>query len=171
MCLFEWKVVYHQLNNKLAFFLRNTHSEEDVVHTLGNSGGSLQLTLPLVHLSRPIASSQDSPNFDNGGGFWLLSTGISETDLDPKIKWMWRHRNDIWVRFGPVGWGYRIHRLLLCKGVRLPQQVSWYDTKNFDGEFPVMLELWIMQSTPSLPLLPVQLWSRVVAPDRVLSMD
>ena len=33
-----------------------------------------------------------------------------------------------------------------------------------------MLELWGMQSTPSLPSLPVHLWPGVVAPDRVLSM-
>ena len=42
-----------------------------------------------------------------------------------------------------------------------------YDTKQYDGEAPVMLELWGMQSTPSLP----SLWPRVVAPDRVLSMS
>ena len=45
-----------------------------------------------------------------------------------------------------------------------------YDTKQSHGEAPVMLELWGMQSTPSLPLLPGLLWPRVVAPDRVLSM-
>ena len=33
-----------------------------------------------------------------------------------------------------------------------------------------MLELWGMQSTPSLPSLPGLLWPGVVAPDRVLSM-
>ena len=33
-----------------------------------------------------------------------------------------------------------------------------------------MLELWGMQSTPSLASLPGPLWLRVVAPDRVLSM-
>ena len=33
-----------------------------------------------------------------------------------------------------------------------------------------MLELWEMQSTPSLPSLPGPLWPRVVAPDRVLFM-
>ena len=33
-----------------------------------------------------------------------------------------------------------------------------------------MLELWGMRSTPSLPSIPGTLWSRVVAPDRVLSM-
>ena len=26
---------------------------------------------------------------------------------------------------GPVGWGCRIHPLYLCRGVRLPQRVSW----------------------------------------------
>ena len=39
-----------------------------------------------------------------------------------------------------------------------------------DGEVPVILELWRMQSTPSLPLLPGLLWTRVVAPNSVLSM-
>ena len=44
------------------------------------------------------------------------------------------------------------------------------DTKHSDGEVPMMLELWGMQSTPSLPSLPGSLWSRVVAPERALSM-
>ena len=29
-----------------------------------------------------------------------------------------------------------------------------YDTKQSEGEVPVMLELWGIRSTPSLPLLP-----------------
>ena len=33
-----------------------------------------------------------------------------------------------------------------------------------------MLELWEMQSTPTLPLLPGLLYPGVKAPDRVLSM-
>ena len=45
-----------------------------------------------------------------------------------------------------------------------------YDTKQSDGEVPVMPELWGMQRTPSLPSLPGPLWFGVVAPDRVLSM-
>ena len=48
--------------------------------------------------------------------------------------------------------------------------MSWYDTKQSDGEVPVMQELWEMQSTPSLPSIPGPLWPGVVAPDRVLSM-
>ena len=71
----------------------------------------------------------------------------------------------------PVGWGCRIHRLLLCRGLRPPPQwVSCYDTKQSNGEVPVMLELWRMWSIPSLPLLPGPLWPGVVAPDRALSM-
>ena len=46
-----------------------------------------------------------------------------------------------------------------------------YDTKQSNGEVPVMLELWGMQSTPSLPLLPGPHWPGVIAPDRVLSMN
>ena len=45
-----------------------------------------------------------------------------------------------------------------------------YDTKQSDGEAPVMLELWEMWGTPSLPLHQGSLWPRVVAPDWVLSM-
>ena len=45
-----------------------------------------------------------------------------------------------------------------------------YDTKQFDGEARVMLELWGMRSTSLLPLLLGSLWPRVVAFDRFLSM-
>ena len=45
-----------------------------------------------------------------------------------------------------------------------------YDTKQSDGEVPVMLELWGMQSIPSLPLLRGPLWPGMVAPDKTLSM-
>ena len=42
--------------------------------------------------------------------------------------------------------------------------------KQSDGKVPVMLGLWGMLSTPSLPLLPGPLWPGMVAPDRALSM-
>ena len=41
-----------------------------------------------------------------------------------------------------------------------------YDTKQSDGEVPVMLEVWGMWSTPSLPLLPGPLWPGDIAPDK-----
>ena len=67
----------------------------------------------------------------------------------------------------PVGWGCRIHQLLLCRGVRpSPNECPGYDTKQSDGEVPAMLELWEMQSTPLLPLLPGPLCPGVVAPDK-----
>ena len=56
----------------------------------------------------------------------------------------------------PVGWSCRIHQLLLW--------VSWYDTKQSDGEVPRM---W---SAPSLPLLLGPLYPGVVAPDTILSV-
>ena len=62
------------------------------------------------------------------------------------------------------------------KPSRLEEQDSFseypvYDTKQSDGEVPVMLEFGGMQTTPSLPSLSGLLWPGVVAPDRVLSMD
>ena len=49
-----------------------------------------------------------------------------------------------------------------------PHEYPGYDTKQ--SEVPVMLELWRMRSTPSLPSFPGPLWPEVVAPDTVLSM-
>ena len=43
-----------------------------------------------------------------------------------------------------------------------------YDTKQSDGEAPVMLELYAMWRTLSLPLLPGVLWSGVVTTDNWL---
>ena len=47
---------------------------------------------------------------------------------------------------------------------------SGYDTKQYDGEVPVMLEIWGMWIIPSLLSLSGPLESGVVEPDRVLSM-
>ena len=65
-----------------------------------------------------------------------------------------------------------MHRLHLCTWVRPPPPMSVlvYDTKQSDGEIPVIMEFWGMQNTPSLPSLPGPLWPGVVAPDRALSM-
>ena len=51
-----------------------------------------------------------------------------------------------------------------------PNKYPWYDIKQSDAVAPVMLELWGMRSTPSLPSLPGPLWPGVVALDRVESM-
>ena len=47
-----------------------------------------------------------------------------------------------------------MHRLLLFRGVRPPNECPGYDTKQSVGEVPTVLELWGMWSTPSLQLLP-----------------
>ena len=54
--------------------------------------------------------------------------------------------------------------------VEFTNECTGYDTKQPDGEVPVMLGLWGMRSTPSLPLLPGPLRPGVIAPDRALSM-
>ena len=45
-----------------------------------------------------------------------------------------------------------------------------YDTKQSDGEVPVMLEFWGMRNTLLLPLLSAPLWPVMVAPDKTISM-
>ena len=53
-----------------------------------------------------------------------------------------------------------------AEGLRLPtNECPRYDARESDGETPVMLELWVIRSTPSLPLLPGPLWRGVVAPE------
>ena len=57
-----------------------------------------------------------------------------------------------------------------AEGLRPPNECPGYDTKQSDGEVPVMLGLWGMLNTPSLPLLPGPFCPRKVAPERALSM-
>ena len=59
---------------------------------------------------------------------------------------------------------------LLQRGKTPPNECPGYDTKQSDGEVPVMQELWGMRSTPSLPLLPGPLWPGMVASNRAISM-
>ena len=63
----------------------------------------------------------------------------------------------------------------LCRKGKTPStlanECSGYDIIQSDGEPPVILELWGMWSTLSLPLLPDSLCPEVVAPERVLSIS
>ena len=52
-----------------------------------------------------------------------------------------------------------------------PNKYPGHDIKQSEGEAPVMLEFWGMQSTPLMPSLPGPLWLIVVLPNRVLSKD
>ena len=72
----------------------------------------------------------------------------------------------------PVRWSCRIHLLHLCRVVRPLKKNGCpvFDTKQSDGESPVMLEVYGKQNNLSLLLLPGPLWLGVVSPARVLSM-
>ena len=52
-----------------------------------------------------------------------------------------------------------------------PNECPVYDTKQSDGEASVMLKLWGMLSTLSLPSIPRSLWPGVVFSVSVLSMS
>ena len=59
---------------------------------------------------------------------------------------------------------------LLDSVAQLAGATEYTDPKQSDVQASVILELWGMWSTPSLPSLPGQLWPGMVPPDRVLSM-
>ena len=65
----------------------------------------------------------------------------------------------------PVGWGCRIHWLLLCRGVKtpLPSKCPEYDTKQSDDAGALGIVEYPFIATALL-------WPGVVAPNRVLSM-
>ena len=54
----------------------------------------------------------------------------------------------------PVGWGRRIHRLHLSRGVRPPKECHGYDTKQSNGEVPEMgnAEHLLIAIAPRSPL-------------------
>ena len=81
----------------------------------------------------------------------------------------WQYIMCIQIYICPVGWGWRIHRLHLCKEVKKTPTSVLNMTLN-DLIVPEMLELWGMWNDPSLPSLPGPLWYGVVAPDRGLSI-
>ena len=58
----------------------------------------------------------------------------------------------------------------LQRGDTPPTSVLLYDTKQSDGEIPVILELWGIRCTPSLPSLSGQHRPGVVELDKVLSI-
>ena len=70
-----------------------------------------------------------------------------------------------------IGYGRKIHRLNLCRGVKHPhQRVPRIYTKSAVGK-ALVLQLWKLRSTPSYPLLPGRLWFEIVVAVRVLSID
>ena len=74
------------------------------------------------------------------------------------------------IELCPVGWAVEYTNCFSAEELNPLNKCPGNDTKQSDGEVPVMLELWEMQSTPSLPSLPGPLWPGMVAPDRILSI-
>ena len=64
-----------------------------------------------------------------------------------------------------VGWAWRIHRPHPCIEVIRPQEGHGYNFKTYDGKAPIILMLWEMLSTYSMPSLPDTLWLGVVKSD------
>ena len=94
-----------------------------------------------------------------------------------KIKWSFSvlvEGNAVSPLYCPVDRGCRIHQLSLCRVVRPPpthtHKCPGYDANQSDVKASVMLELWGIRNTTSLPWLPDLLGPRIVAPDMVLSI-
>ena len=66
-----------------------------------------------------------------------------------------------------IGWGSRILRVLHWWGARYPNEFPVYDSKQSDGEVPVIQEVWGTGSSHLLPILPSLHWPGVVASDKV----
>ena len=116
-----------------------------------------------------IRVAESQPGFDPSLKNLASLITLMELWYNERVACWWSH---LYCLFHiTVGWSYRIRRLYLCRGVRPHRnECSVYDIKQSDGEVPVMLELWGMRSTSSLPSLPGPHWTRVVALDFILSM-
>ena len=124
----------------------------------------LMLSTDPSYDNRTIASKPQNANPDGSTcpGWWKQSFHRGLWSL------VWFQVRATSCRLTSSNWGCRIHRQLLCRGVRLPppNECPGYDAKQSDGKVPVMLELWGIRSTPLLPSLPGPLWPGVVAPDK-----
>ena len=88
----------------------------------------------------------------------------------PYALWVWTEPVQNLTLTAPSNGTVEFTDTHLCRGVRfLPHKCPGYDIKPSDCKTKV-LEIWGIQSTPSLPLLPGPFWPGVVVPDRVLSM-
>ena len=98
---------------------------------------------------------------------WIFLYHLLKSTDSPNL---FSHPFDTRMQTNPTDWGCRIHRLHLCRGVTpTGKECPGYDIKQSDGE-ALVLKLWGMWRTPSVPLLSGPLWPGVVAPDRVIPM-
>ena len=83
-----------------------------------------------------------------------------------KLQWLICHKTQPIAQLA----GAVEYTVSLQRGKTPSNKCPRYDTKQSNGEFPVMSEFWRMWSIPSLSSSSGPLWPGVVAPDRVLSM-
>ena len=88
-----------------------------------------------------------------------------------KFRCVWKHiscNERLGILSKTSVWGCRILQMDLCSGIipHRPRIVLDMALNNL----MVMLDLWRMWSTPSLPLLPSPLWPGMLAPDKILSI-
>ncbi len=66
---------------------------------------------------------------------------------------------------------FKVLQVQTFSTLQTPNECPGYNTKQSDGEVPVMLEPWGIRSTSSLPLFPGPLWPGMVAPEHILKLD
>ena len=82
-----------------------------------------------------------TPKHHSSNIYWIFrKPGNEDENSECNAIQQWRNPEV----FDSTGWDCRIHRLHLCREVRLPQWVSWL---WHYGVTPVMLELWGMRCT------------------------
>ena len=82
---------------------------------------------------------EDQPEAMNDQGEWRER--IRDIRAGGTTRWGWWHISWLRLTIGLVGLGCRIHRLLLCRGVRCPQRVSllcyktnwWWGSRNAEA--------------------------------------
>ena len=123
------------------------------IHWIVSLSCSVWLHLILASFSKSTVNVSGASRLSNltSWSYWLCGQMI---DRGKALFKHWSLSSFSTISNSPVGWGCRIHLLHLCREVRhpLPNECPGYNTKQPDGEAPV-LELWGMWSTSSLPLL------------------
>ena len=99
--------------------------------------------------------------------FWNFTTIINKITKPFTLTWISFHLFYVWLVSWLIGfygisnhvglcslcWDCRIPQLRLCRGVGLASnECPGYDTKQSDGETPVMLELWAMWNSPFIAI-------------------
>ena len=112
-----------------------------------------------IIVSRPLASAVLPLIYTGASLDWRFGRGS-----------IYNNRGELHYIFAQLAGTVEYTDCFSAEGGDPRNEYPGYDTKQSDGEVPVILELWRMQSTPSLLSLPGPLWPGVIAPDRVLSM-